>query len=305
MPKPSERDRQTRILDAAEDAIAEPGFAGASLRHIVTAARVNLATVYYYFRSKRGLMEAVLTPRLGPLRQEHLALLRRFEAAAHGRPLPVGQILEAMLLPPLRLAAQAPAQHQAVTRLLGRIVTEPNPLIQEVLRSQRAEVRDAFLRRFSAVCRGHPCRSPLARGIRLGRIGFYHVQSPQARNRDPRRLQPRPYREGAGRDDPFLRARLPRLGAGQTQTLTLIVEPALQPTAAPRPGETGHRALHLVDFFCRAPQAKSVSLVGDFNDWQPTAHPMTRMPDGGWVIRMELPHGHHQYSVPRGRAAHA
>jgi len=22
---------------------------------------------------------------------------------------------------------------------------------------------------------------------------------------------------------------------------------------------------------------------------------MTRMPDGGWTIRVELPHGHHQY----------
>ena len=55
------------------------------------------------------------------------------------------------------------------------------------------------------------------------------------------------------------------------------------------------RTLHLVDFFCYAPQAKSVALIGDFNRWQPTAHPMTRMPDGGWVSRMELPHGHHQY----------
>jgi 1,4-alpha-glucan branching enzyme len=55
------------------------------------------------------------------------------------------------------------------------------------------------------------------------------------------------------------------------------------------------RTLHLVDFFCRAPQAKSVSLIGDFNEWQPAVHPMTRMPDGGWVIRIELPHGHHQY----------
>ena len=66
-------------------------------------------------------------------------------------------------------------------------------------------------------------------------------------------------------------------------------------SAAPRPGEPGYRVLHLVDFICRAPQAKNVSLVGDFNDWQPTANPMTRMPDGGWVLRMELPHGHHQY----------
>ena len=81
MPKPAEQDRQTRILDAAENAIAELGFAGASLRHIVLEAQVNLATVYYYFGSKRGLMEAVLKRRFGPLREEHLALLREFEPA--------------------------------------------------------------------------------------------------------------------------------------------------------------------------------------------------------------------------------
>ena len=66
------------------------------------------------------------------------------------------------------------------------------------------------------------------------------------------------------------------------------------PAGSPR-GHSAPRARHLVDFFCRAPQAKSVFLIGDFNGWQPTAHPMTRMPDGGWVIRLELPHGHHQY----------
>ena len=166
MPKQSEQDRQTRILDAAENAIAELGFAGASLRHIVLEAQVNLATVYYYFGSKRGLMEAVLKRRFGPLRQEHLALLAEFEAAAGGRPLPVGKILEAMLLPPLRLAAKAPAKRQAVTRLIGRIVTEPNPQIQHVLSSQRVEVRTAFLR---ALRRSLP-KAPLA--ALLWRIEF-------------------------------------------------------------------------------------------------------------------------------------
>jgi AcrR family transcriptional regulator len=146
MPKQSEQDRQTRILDAAENAVAELGFAGASLRHIVLEAQVNLATVYYYFGSKRGLMEAVLKRRFGPLRQEHLALLRQFEQEAKGRPVPVDKILEAMLLPPLRLAAKALAKRQTVTRLIGRIVTEPNPQIQQVLSSQRFEVRTAFLR---------------------------------------------------------------------------------------------------------------------------------------------------------------
>jgi AcrR family transcriptional regulator len=146
MPRRTELDRQTRILDAAENAIAESGFAGASLRHIVLEARVNLATVYYYFGSKRGLMEAVLKRRLGPLRQEHLALLRESEAAVKGRPLPVEKVLEAMLLPPLRLANEPSAKRQAVTRLIGRIVTEPHEPTQVVLRSQRAEVWTAFLK---------------------------------------------------------------------------------------------------------------------------------------------------------------
>jgi 1,4-alpha-glucan branching enzyme len=70
--------------------------------------------------------------------------------------------------------------------------------------------------------------------------------------------------------------------------------PRPNPVRPPR-GQSGNKPLHLVDFFCRAPQAQNVFLIGDFNGWQPTAHPMTRMPDGGWVIRMELPHGHHQY----------
>ncbi len=145
MARTVESDPQTRILDAAENAIAERGYASASLRHIVVEAKVNLATVYYYFHSKRGLLEAVLKRRFGPLRKEHLARLQRVEAATRGRRLPVEKIMEAMLLPPLRLAATAPSQRDSVTRLVGRIVGEPNLEIQDVLRTQRAELRAALL----------------------------------------------------------------------------------------------------------------------------------------------------------------
>jgi AcrR family transcriptional regulator len=145
MPKLTKTDRQTRILDAAENAFADCGFDGASLRQIVSEAKVNLATVYYYFGSKDGLMEAVLKRRFGPLRQENMDLLRQYEREAKGRRLTVEKILEAMLLPPLRLASAPATRRQAVTRLIGRIVTEPNPRIQEVLRGQHAHVRAAFL----------------------------------------------------------------------------------------------------------------------------------------------------------------
>lgn len=50
-----------------------------------------------------------------------------------------------------------------------------------------------------------------------------------------------------------------------------------------------------INFFCFAPEATHVSLVGDFNDWQPTAHPMNRQPDGSWTAQVPLHHGHHMY----------
>jgi hypothetical protein len=55
-----------------------------------------------------------------------------------------------MLLPPLQLVAAPAAKRQAVTRLLGRIVTEPDAQTQEILRSQRSEVRAAFLKALRA-----------------------------------------------------------------------------------------------------------------------------------------------------------
>ncbi len=50
-----------------------------------------------------------------------------------------------------------------------------------------------------------------------------------------------------------------------------------------------------VNFVCRAPAAKNVFLAGDFNNWNPTANPMARQPDGAWFLQMNLNHGHHHY----------
>ena len=56
------------------------------------------------------------------------------------------------------------------------------------------------------------------------------------------------------------------------------------------------KTLRAINFICVAPQARSVSLVGDFNQWKPEAHPMRRTPDQAWMITLELPHGHHRYA---------
>lgn len=56
------------------------------------------------------------------------------------------------------------------------------------------------------------------------------------------------------------------------------------------------KPLRAINFMCQAPQAKCVSLVGDFNQWNGSAHPMRQMPDKSWFLTVELKHGHHRYA---------
>jgi 1,4-alpha-glucan branching enzyme len=50
-----------------------------------------------------------------------------------------------------------------------------------------------------------------------------------------------------------------------------------------------------VNFICVAPDAHSVAVTGDFNDWHPSAHPMKKEQDGSWSIQIAMNHGHHHY----------
>jgi 1,4-alpha-glucan branching enzyme len=59
---------------------------------------------------------------------------------------------------------------------------------------------------------------------------------------------------------------------------------------------TPKKTLRGVNFVCTAVQAKTVAVVGDFNGWNPLAHPMRQMPDRAWFLLIELPHGHHRYA---------
>jgi 1,4-alpha-glucan branching enzyme len=55
------------------------------------------------------------------------------------------------------------------------------------------------------------------------------------------------------------------------------------------------KAIIPVNFICLAPAAKKVTLVGDFNDWDPEALPMKRQIDGSWTAQLPLGHGDHHY----------
>jgi AcrR family transcriptional regulator len=140
-------DSRAGILDAAEKAFGNCGFEGASLRQIAEEADANLATIYYHFNSKEGLMEAVFSRRFGPIHEEHFQMLRRLEEEYKGKAIPLEKLLGAMLTPPLRMAT-TPGKGETVMRLIGRVVTDPNPQVQEMLRRQHRDVRAVYLDAF-------------------------------------------------------------------------------------------------------------------------------------------------------------
>ena len=68
MPKPTRTDgleARSRLLYAALARFAEKGFAKTSTREIALAARVNIASISYYFGDKAGLYAATFTEPMG------------------------------------------------------------------------------------------------------------------------------------------------------------------------------------------------------------------------------------------------
>ncbi|OPZ30596.1 MAG: hypothetical protein BWZ02_00670 [Lentisphaerae bacterium ADurb.BinA184] len=54
-----------------------------------------------------------------------------------------------------------------------------------------------------------------------------------------------------------------------------------------------HRTVTFV--FAGQGKPKRVHLVGDFNDWDPTVRRMTKVRDGSFRARLDLPPGEHEY----------
>src|SRR5690242_9494422 len=113
-------DTKERLLDAAEQLIADQGYSGTSLRQIISAAGANLASVHYHFGSKEELLDAVILRHAGPVNDERIALLDRYEADARGGAVPVSKVLDAFLTPMARAAGGKPQ----FVRVMGRIVSE-------------------------------------------------------------------------------------------------------------------------------------------------------------------------------------
>lgn len=64
-----ESDKRKRLVAAAAEEIYRHGYAGVTLARVAERAEVPLGNVYYYFKTKESLAEAVLDARIGEIEE--------------------------------------------------------------------------------------------------------------------------------------------------------------------------------------------------------------------------------------------
>jgi AcrR family transcriptional regulator len=74
VPPKLSNDRALRIIAAAREEFSKRGYAGARVEQIAERASVNKQLLFYYFHSKRGLFQAVLSQAAGELETALAAL---------------------------------------------------------------------------------------------------------------------------------------------------------------------------------------------------------------------------------------
>lgn len=142
MPHASSVETKEQILDVAERAIAENGYAGTTLRSVVSKANVNLAAIHYHFGSKEDLFKAVIARMAQPIVSGHLNALEAILAETDTPS--VEAILRAYLQSSFDYVTYSAKTHPTRAQFMGRCRTEPDP-VQSIADKQFRPSTEKFL----------------------------------------------------------------------------------------------------------------------------------------------------------------
>ena len=138
------RDVKTRVLNTATKLFADRGILGVSLREIMTAADVNIASAHYYFGSKDKLYEACVLrffPEVDKERRDRLSdILSNEELDDKDR---LREILRAYVVPHYRLLEDEHGSNYV--RMIGRFQAEPPEMTKALLQEYFGSTRQRYI----------------------------------------------------------------------------------------------------------------------------------------------------------------
>jgi AcrR family transcriptional regulator len=137
-----------KLLDAATRLFAQRGIYGVSLAEITKAAgQRNASALHYHFKSRHGILEAILRRHIPAIRE------RRLELLAHATTTPsddVRAVVEALVRPVTELA-QRGWRERAYLHIGAELVTGPERTSPDIralmLETAGWEVRDLLVKR--------------------------------------------------------------------------------------------------------------------------------------------------------------
>jgi len=136
----TEPNTKEKILDSAEYLFANKGLKETSVRDITSHANVHLAAVNYHFKTKDGLLEAIMEQRLIPLNRQRLRLLDKFEKRFGIGSVPLEYALYSLIYPEIRMCFEAPH----FLKIVGQIVSHPDEETYNIFISNFQDVFTRF-----------------------------------------------------------------------------------------------------------------------------------------------------------------
>lgn len=117
-------DMRERILDAAEDHFSRHGFWGVTIREVAQEAKVDTALLHYYFKTKRGLFDAVFARRAEIVNRERGDSIDAYMKSAGKSPTVEG-VIDAFLRPILKRAAEGDQRWHNYFALIAQVNNTP------------------------------------------------------------------------------------------------------------------------------------------------------------------------------------
>ena len=172
MPPLPEKDVKTALLDAAECLLADYGVNGVSLRRILAEAGANSAALHYHFKSRAGLVEAIL------VRHGEKINLRRRQvlAAMESQPQPpdVDEIVDALVDPIVEFLRDEGESGRRYVRFLARLQSDRSGVHHALQEQHFPDVRERVALYLTQAC---PHLPPLERKRRVTMVIDTMLQS--------------------------------------------------------------------------------------------------------------------------------
>ncbi|MBI3837925.1 MAG: TetR/AcrR family transcriptional regulator [Planctomycetia bacterium] len=150
MPPDLEKDVKTAVLDAAERLLADYGVNGVSLRRILVEAGANSAALHYHFKSREGLVEAILVRHGQQINFRRREVLAAMEGQA--RPPDVDQIVDALVDPMVEFLRDEGESGRRFLRFLARLQSDRSVVHHALQEQHFPDVRERMTRYLNQAC---------------------------------------------------------------------------------------------------------------------------------------------------------